>query len=168
MFNEIGNIEDTSKRVWWDKWYDRAISKIPGLRRMLPERTSKQTGKVIPQTDDVFNLISGQRIKEYIAPTSADTARYEFALSGKALAYREGNSKLKELGKDSEEYNKAISRVRQIFTADLERVAKTKEYKTADIDEKRKIANKLHTAALEIVKAEYGLSNKKTLKKKQR
>ena len=36
------------------------------------------------------------------------------------------------------------------------------------IDEKRKIANKLHTAALETVKAEYGLSNKKTLKKKQR
>lgn len=165
LFNEIGNITDTTKRVSWERWYDRAISKIPGLRKILPERTSRQTGQPIPQTDTLFNLLTGQRIKEYIAPTAADTARYEFALSGKALSYREANSKLKELGKDTEEYNKAIARVRQIFTADLERVAQTKEYKDASIDEKRKIANKLHTQALETVKADYGLTTKKPKKR---
>ena len=92
LFNEIGNITDTSKRVSWNKWYDRAIAKIPGLRKILPERTSKQTGKVIPQTDEFWNLITGQRIKEYIEPKASDRARYEFALSGKALSYKEGNS----------------------------------------------------------------------------
>lgn len=161
LFNEIGNITDTSKRVAWEHWYSRAISKIPGLRKILPERTSKQTGEVIPQTDVVFNLLTGQRVKEYIPATSADIARYEFALSGKALSYRESNSKLKELGKDTEEYNKAISRVRKLFTADLERVAKTSKYKNASIEEKRKIANTLHRDALETVKDEYGLGGKK-------
>lgn len=169
LFNQIGNIEDTSKRVSWNRWYDRAISKIPFLRRMLPERTSKQTGKVIPQTDVWWNLATGQRIKEYIEPAQADKARYEFAISGKALAYREGNSKLKELGKDSEKYNEAVQKVRKMFTAKLESTSKTSEYKNADIDEKRKIANNLHKDALEEVKKEYGLATeKKSAPKKKR
>ena len=169
LFNQIGNIEDTSKRVSWNRWYDRAISKIPFLRRMLPERTSKQTGKVIPQTDVWWNLATGQRIKEYIEPAQADKARYEFAISGKALSYREGNSKLKELGKDSEKYNEAVQKVRKLFTEKLESTSKTSEYKNADIDEKRKIANTLHKDALEEVKKEYGLATeKKSAPKKKR
>lgn len=169
LFNQLGNIEDTSKRVSWNRWYDRAISKIPFLRRTLPERTSKQTGKVIPQTDDWWNLATGQRIKEYIKPAQADKARYEFALSGKALAYREGNSKLKELGKDSEKYNEAVQKVRKLFTQKLESASQTSAYKNADIDEKRKIANKLHTDAMEEVKKEYGLAKpKKSAPKKKR
>lgn len=168
FFNEIGNITDTSKRVFWNRWYDRALSRIPGLRRMLPERTSSATGETIPQTDVFWNLATGQRVKEYIAPTDADKARYEFALSGKALAYREGNSKLRELGKDTEEYADAISKVRKSFTKKLESVAKTSAYKSASIDEKRKIANKLHQDALDEIKEEYGLQNKKKNKLKKK
>lgn len=168
LFNEIGNITDTSKRVFWNRWYDRALSKIPGLRRVLPERTSSATGETIPQTDVFWNLATGQRVKEYIAPTDADKARYEFALSGKALAYREGNSKLRELGKDTQEYADAVAKVRKSFTKKLESVAKTREYKGASIDEKRKIANKLHQDALDEVKEEYGLQNKKKNKLKKK
>lgn len=161
LFNEIGNITDTSKRVFWERWYDRALSRIPGLRRMLPERTSGATGEVIPQTDVVFNLLTGQRVKEYMPATEADKARYEFALSGKALAYREGNSKLKELGKDTAEFKEAVNKVRKSFTEKLETVADTKEYKDASLEEKRKIANDLHREALEEVKEDYGLTKKK-------
>lgn len=165
LFNEIGNIEDTSKRVFWNRWYDRALSKIPFARRRLEARTSSATGEEIPQTDVVFNLLTGQRVKQYVPATEADKARYEFALSGKALAYREANSKLKELGKDTPEFKEAVNKVRKSFTKKLEAVADTKEYKDASLEEKRKIANDLHKDALNEIKEEYGLLEKKTKKK---
>ncbi len=168
FLNQIGNATDKSKRVTWEKWYHRAMGKIPVLRKMLPERTSKQTGKVIPQTDHwLWNLATGQRVKDYIAPTSADKARYEFALSGKALSYREANSKLKELGKDTKEYNEAVSKVRKLFTEKLAQESKKPSYKAADIDTKRKIANDLHKDALEEIKKQYGLVDNKPKRKKQ-
>lgn len=161
FINQIGNIEDPYKREKYNKWYDKIIGKIPFLRKTLPEQRSSKTGKIIPQTDAWANLATGGRIKDYVPATPADKARYEFAIDGKALSYREGNSKLKDLGKDTPEFKRAVARVRQIFTEKLNNVAKTNEYQAMTIEEKRAVVNKLHTEALNIVKKEKGLDKKK-------
>lgn len=165
LLNELGNIQDPVKRVGWGSLRESVYSKIPFLRTRLETRTSRQTGQPLPQKDTWWNLVTGQRIKEYVEPTVSDKARYEFAQDGKALAYRESNSKLKELGKDTPEFNEAVAKVRRLFTEKLEKEAQTKAYKEASIEEKRKIANKLHTQALDEIKREYGLS--KPLKEKK-
>ena len=167
FFGQIASIADTSKRETWNNWYDKMKAKIPVLRETLPERTSTQTGEVIPQTDTVFNLATGSRIKDYIEPTGADEVRYEFADSGKPLSYREGNSKLKELGKDTVAYKKAVNRVRKDFTKKLENISDNPEYQRLDIDQKRKVVNELHKEALTDVKVDLGLEKPKKASKKR-
>jgi hypothetical protein len=167
FFGQIASIADTSKRETWNNWYDKMKAKIPVLRETLPERTSTQTGEVIPQTDTVFNLATGSRIKDYIEPTGADEVRYEFADSGKPLSYREGNSKLKELGKDTVAYKKAVNRVRKDFTKKLENISDNPEYQRLDIDQKRKVVNELHKEALTDVKVDLGLEKPKKATKKR-
>lgn len=167
FFGQIASIADTSKRETWNNWYDKMKAKIPGFRETLPERTSTQTGEVIPQTDTVFNLATGSRIKDYIEPTGADEVRYEFADSGKPLSYREGNSKLKELGKDTVAYKKAVNRVRKDFTKKLENISDNLEYQRLDIDQKRKVVNELHKEALTDVKVDLGLEKPKKASKKR-
>jgi len=167
LLGQIASIADTSKRETWNNWYDKMKAKIPGLRKKLPERTSTQTGEVIPQTDTVFNLATGSRIKDYIEPTGADEVRYEFAETGKPLSYREGNSKLKELGKDTVAYKKAVNRVRKDFTKKLENISDNPEYQRLDIDQKRKVVNELHKEALTDVKVDLGLEKPKKASKKR-
>lgn len=167
LLGQIASIADTSKRETWNNWYDKMKAKIPVLRETLPERTSTQTGEVIPQTDTVFNLATGSRIKDYIEPTGADEVRYEFADSGKPLSYREGNSKLKELGKDTVAYKKAVNRVRKDFTKKLENISDNPEYQRLDIDQKRKVVNELHKEALTDVKVDLGLEKPKKASKKR-
>lgn len=167
FFGQIASIADTSKRETWNNWYDKMKAKIPVLRETLPERTSTQTGEVIPQTDTVFNLATGSRIKDYIEPTGADEVRYEFAETGKPLSYREGNSKLKELGKDTVAYKKAVNRVRKDFTKKLENISDNPEYQRLDIDQKRKVVNELHKEALTDVKVDLGLEKPKKASKKR-
>ena len=167
LFGQVASIVDTSKRETWNNWYDKMKAKIPVLRETLPERTSSQTGEVIPQTDTVFNLATGSRIKDYIEPTGADEVRYEFAESGKPLSYREGNSKLKELGKDTFAYKKAVNRVRKDFTKKLENISDNPQYQRLDIDEKRKVVNELHKEALTDVKVDLGLEKPKKPSKKR-
>ena len=167
FFGQIASIADTSKRETWNNWYDKMKAKIPVLRETLPERTSTQTGEVIPQTDTVFNLATGSRIKDYIEPTGADEVRYEFAETGKPLSYREGNSKLKELGKDTVAYKKAVNRVRKDFTKKLENISDNPEYQRLDIDQKRKVVNDLHKEALTDVKVDLGLEKPKKASKKR-
>ena len=164
LFGQIGNIMDDKKRESWNNWYDKILVKIPELRETLPARTSTQTGKEIPQTDSWANLLTGQRIKDYVESNAADRARYEFALEDKALSYREGNSKLKELGKDTKRYKDAVSRVRKLFTAKLEAESKKTSYQRLSIKEKREIVNKLHKEALEDVKRKLGLAKPKKRK----
>lgn len=164
LFGQIGNIMDDKKRESWNNWYDKILVKIPELRETLPARTSTQTGKEIPQTDSWANLLTGQRIKDYVESNAADRARYEFALEDKALSYREGNSKLKELGKDTKRYKDAVSRVRKLFTEKLEAESKKTSYQRLSIKEKREIVNKLHKEALEDVKRKLGLAKPKKRK----
>lgn len=167
LFNQIGNIRDDTKRESWNTWYDAMRAKIPGLREDLPARLSKQTGKEIPQTDVFWNLATGQRVKDYIEPEKADEARYMLYDLGINMNYREKNSKLKELGVDSERYKKAVREVRSIFSAELPALVDSWSFRNADEEGKRKAVSKLHTKALETVKANYGLDTKKSLKKKK-
>lgn len=167
LFNQIGNITDDTKRESWNTWYDAMRAKIPGLREDLPARLSKQTGKEIPQTDVFWNLATGQRVKDYVEPTKADEARYMLYDLGINMNYREKNSKLKELGVDSERYKKAVREVRSIFSAELPALVDSWSFRNADEEGKRKAVSKLHTKALETVKANYGLDTKKSLKKKK-
>ena len=167
LFNQIGNITDDTKRESWNTWYDSMRAKIPGLREDLPARLSKQTGKEIPQTDVFWNLATGQRVKDYVEPTKADEARYMLYDLGINMNYREKNSKLKELGVDSERYKKAVREVRSIFSAELPALVDSWSFRNADEEGKRKAVSKLHTKALETVKANYGLDTKKSLKKKK-
>lgn len=160
LFGQLASVADDKKRETWNNWYDKMLAKIPYAREKLPARTSTQTGKELPQTDVVWNLATGQRIKDYIESGSADKARYEFALEDKTLSYREGNSKLKELGKDTVRYKNAVNKVRKLFSKKLSEESKKASYKRLSIEEKKKIANKLHKEALESVKAEYGLAKK--------
>lgn len=167
FLGQIASHADKSKRETWNNWYDKMKAKIPGLRETLPERTSTQTGEVIPQTDSWGNYATGSRIKDYIEPTGADEVRYEFADSGKPLSYREGNSKLKELGKDTVAYKKAVNRVRKDFTKKLENISDNPEYQRLDIDQKRKVVNELHKEALTDVKVDLGLEKPKKASKKR-
>lgn len=167
LLGQIASHVDTSKRETWNNWYDKMKAKIPGLREKLPERTSTQTGEVIPQTDSWGNYATGSRIKDYIEPTGADEVRYEFAETGKPLSYREGNSKLKELGKDTVAYKKAVNRVRKDFTKKLENISDNPEYQRLDIDQKRKVVNELHKEALTDVKVDLGLEKPKKASKKR-
>lgn len=167
LFGQIASHADKSKRETWNNWYDKMKAKIPVLRAKLPERTSTQTGEVIPQTDSWGNYATGSRIKDYIEPTGADEVRYEFADSGKPLSYREGNSKLKELGKDTVAYKKAVNRVRKDFTKKLENISDNPEYQRLDIDQKRKVVNDLHKEALTDVKVDLGLEKPKKVSKKR-
>lgn len=160
LFGQLASVADDKKRETWNNWYDKMLAKIPYAREKLPARTSTQTGKELPQTDTIWNLATGQRIKDYIEPSGADKARYEFALEDKTLAYREGNSKLKELGKDTVRYKNAVNKVRKLFSKKLSEESKKASYKRLSIEEKKKVANKLHKEALESVKAEYGLAKK--------
>ena len=168
LFNEIGNITDTTKRVGYGGVKERVLSKIPYARKTLEERTSKQTGEPIKQTDTVFNLITGQRVKQYVESTPADRARYELAKEGSALNYQEGRSKLKDLGKDSPAYKKAVQRVRRDFTRKLNSAVQTSEYQNLDTDQKKKFADKLHKEVLEDVKEDFGLAKKKPVAKKKK
>lgn len=161
LFGQLASIADDKKRESWNNWYDKMLAKIPYARETLPARTSTQTGKELPQTDVVWNLATGQRIKDYIESGSADKARYEFALEDKTLSYREGNSKLKELGKGTVRYKNAVNKVRKLFSKKLSEESKKASYKRLSIEEKKEVANKLHKEALESVKAEYGLAKKK-------
>lgn len=168
FLGQIASIADTSKRETWNNWYDKMKAKIPGLRETLPERVSSQTGEVIPQTDSVFNLATGSRIKDYIEPTGADEVRYEFADSGKPLSYREGNTKLKELGKDTVAYKNAVNKVRKDFNKRLENISNDPQYQKLDTEEKRKVVNDLHKEALTKVKVDLGLEKPKKPKKKSK
>ena len=169
FFGQISSIADTSKRETWNNWYDKMKAKIPMLRETLPERVSSQTGEVVPQTDVLWNLATGGRIKDYVEPSGADEVRYEFAETGKPLSYREGNSKLKELGKDTVAYKKAVNKVRKDFTRKLETVSKKPEYQRLDIDQKRKVVNELHKEALSDVKVSLGLEKpKKSVEKNKK
>ena len=167
LFNQIGNITDDTKRESWNAWYDAMRAKIPGWREYLPARLSKQTGKEIPQTDVFWNLATGQRVKDYVEPTKDDEARYMLYDLGINMNYREKNSKLKELGVDSERYKKAVREVRSIFSAELPALVDSWSFRNADEEGKRKAVSKLHTQALETVKTKYGLETKKQLKKKK-
>jgi hypothetical protein len=164
LFGQLASVADDKKRETWNNWYDKMLAKIPYARKTLPARTSTQTGKELPQTDTIWNLATGQRIKDYIEPSGADKARYEFALEDKTLAYREGNSKLKELGKDTVRYKNAVNKVRKLFSKKLSEESKKASYKRLSIEEKKKVANKLHKEALETVKKEYGLDKRKKRK----
>ena len=168
LFNEIGNITDTTKRVGYGGVKERVLSKIPYARKTLEERTSKQTGEPIKQTDTVFNLITGQRVKQYVESTPADRARYELAKEGSSLNYQEGRSKLKDLGKDSPAYKKAVARVRRDFTRKLNSAVQTSEYQNLDTEQKKKFADKLHKEVLEDVKEDFGLAKKKPVAKKKK
>lgn len=168
LFNQIGNITDTTKRMGFGGVKERVLSKLPLARETLEERTSKQTGEPITQTDTLANLITGQRIKDYVESTPADRARYELAKAGEALNYQEGRSKLSALGKESKEYKKAVQRVRRDFTKKLNSAVQTTEYQRLDIDQKKKLADKLHKEALDKVKASYGLRDKKSVEKKKK
>ena len=131
-------------------------------------QADRQTGEPIPQTDIWANLITGQRIKDYVESTPADRARYELAKAGEPLNYQEGRSKLSALGKESKEYKKAVQRVRRDFTRKLNSAVQTTEYQRLDIDQKKKFADKLHKEALDNVKASYGLQDKKSVEKKKK
>ena len=168
LFNQIGNITDDTKRESWNTWYDSMRAKIPGLREDLPARLSKQTGKEIPQTDVFWNLATGQRVKDYIEPTKTDEARYMLYDLGINMNYREKNSKLKELGVDSERYKKAVREVRNIFSAELPALVDSWSFRNADEEGKKKAVSKLHTQALEKVKVKYGLDKKPVAKKNKK
>ena len=168
MFNEIGNITDVTKRVNYGGVKERVLGKLPLARETLEERTSKQTGEPIKQMDTVANLLTGQRVKQYVESTPADRARYELAKEGKPLNYQEGRSKLRELGKESKEYKKAVQRVRRDFTRKLNSAVQTSAYQNLDTDQKKKFADKLHKEALDDVKEFYGLKDKKTVEKSKK
>ena len=80
------------------------------------------------------------------------------------MNYREKNSKLKELGVDSQRYKNAVKDVRSIFSSKLPDLVNSYEFRVADEDKKKKLVSQLHTSALEDVKEKYGLANKKALK----
>lgn len=166
LVNQIGNITDDTKREKWNNWYDKIFGRIPVLRNRLPEQTSKSTGKPIPQTDTFWNLLSGGNVKDYVAPSQSDIARYEFIDAGRALRFNEASSRLKELGKDTPKYKKAVQDVRMAFDKALARLSATEKYKAMSLEDKRKAAVDLHTDIVEQVAARYGIRKKKALKKR--
>lgn len=168
LANQIGNITDETKREKYNRWYDRILGRLPWARETLPESTSRTTGKAIKQTDTWWNLLSGGNVKDYVEASVADEARYEFIDADKALRFNEANSKLKELGKDTQRYKNAVKEVRSLYNQKLAQLSQHPTYKKWDIEQKRKAAVDLHTDVVNAVATKYGIKKKKPLKKKQK
>lgn len=166
LVNQIGNITDDTKREKYNHWYDRILGRIPGLRNILPEQTSRATGKPIPQTDNVFNLFTGGNIRDYIPADAAAEERYRFLDADRALRFNEASSRLKELGKDSKEYKAAVQEVRRRFNEKLAELSRHPVYKAWDLESKRKAAVDVHSQIVDQVANKYGIKKKKPLKKK--
>lgn len=168
LANQIGNITDETKREKYNRWYDRILGRLPWAREILPESTSRATGKAIPQTDNWWNMLTGGNVKDYVEAGVSDLARYEFIDADKALRFNEASSRLKELGKDTQRYKDAVREVRMIYNQKLAQLAQHPTYKKWDIEKKRKAAVDLHTDVVNAVATKYGIKKKKPLKKKQK